>query len=544
MSIYERFCTCTEDENGALKKIDIHYNDNFNFAYDVVDEIARENPEKRAIVWCNANDEERIFTFSDVMKESNRYANALSSLGIRKGDYVMLCLKKHYEYWFVSTALHKLGAVMVPVTHMLRVDDFKYRFTTADIKAVVTTEENDVPARIREALSEAGKEAVLMSIREDVDGFINLSKLKEASSDEMERVETNVKDSMMMYFTSGTTGYPKGVIHDFSYPLAHIVTAKYWQRAEDDGLHFTVAETGWAKASWGKMYGQWLVGSAVMVYDFDNFDPKMLTQVINKYKVTSFCAPPTVYRYLVKKGAPAMPSLKHAATAGEYLNPEIFKKFYEKTGLYLNEGYGQTETTLLSANYKGIKNKEGSMGVASPLYNLRLIDKEGNEVEPGEIGEIVIVPENGEKPIGVFSAYLNDPELYENAWQGGVYHTGDSAWKDEDGYFWFHGRFDDIIKSGGFRIGPFEIENILIKHEAVLECSVVGIPDALRGQAIKAFIVLSHGYEPSQELEKEIKEFTNSKLAEYKWIRYIEFTDELPKTISGKIRKKALKENR
>ncbi len=544
MSIYERFCTCTEDENGALKKIDIHYNENFNFAYDVVDEIARENPEKRAIVWCNANDEERIFTFSDVMKESNRYANALSSLGIRKGDYVMLCLKKHYEYWFVSTALHKLGAVMVPVTHMLRVDDFKYRFTTADIKAVVTTEENDVPARIREALSEAGKEAVLMSIREDVDGFINLSKLKEASSDEMERVETNVKDSMMMYFTSGTTGYPKGVIHDFSYPLAHIVTAKYWQRAEDDGLHFTVAETGWAKASWGKMYGQWLVGSAVMVYDFDNFDPKVLTQVINKYKVTSFCAPPTVYRYLVKKGAPAMPSLKHAATAGEYLNPEIFKKFYEKTGLYLNEGYGQTETTLLSANYKGIKNKEGSMGVASPLYNLHLIDKEGNEVEPGEIGEIVIVPENGEKPIGVFSAYLNDPELYENAWQGGVYHTGDSAWKDEDGYFWFHGRFDDIIKSGGFRIGPFEIENILIKHEAVLECSVVGIPDALRGQAIKAFIVLSHGYEPSQELEKEIKEFTNSKLAEYKWIRYIEFTDELPKTISGKIRKKALKENR
>lgn len=544
MSIYERFCTCTEDENGALKKIDIHYNENFNFAYDVVDEIARENPEKRAIVWCNANDEERIFTFSDVMKESNRYANALSSLGIRKGDYVMLCLKKHYEYWFVSTALHKLGAVMVPVTHMLRVDDFKYRFTTADIKAVVTTEENDVPARIREALSEAGKEAVLMSIREDVDGFINLSKLKEASSDEMERVETNVKDSMMMYFTSGTTGYPKGVIHDFSYPLAHIVTAKYWQRAEDDGLHFTVAETGWAKASWGKMYGQWLVGSAVMVYDFDNFDPKMLTQVINKYKVTSFCAPPTVYRYLVKKGAPAMPSLKHAATAGEYLNPEIFKKFYEKTGLYLNEGYGQTETTLLSANYKGIKNKEGSMGVASPLYNLHLIDKEGNEVEPGEIGEIVIVPENGEKPIGVFSAYLNDPELYENAWQGGVYHTGDSAWKDEDGYFWFHGRFDDIIKSGGFRIGPFEIENILIKHEAVLECSVVGIPDALRGQAIKAFIVLSHGYEPSQEMEKEIKEFTNSKLAEYKWIRYIEFTDELPKTISGKIRKKALKENR
>lgn len=543
MSIYERFCTCHEDENGALRKIEMHYADDFNFAYDVVDEIAKESPEKRAIVWCNANEEERTFTFSDVAKESNRYANALSSLGIGKGDFVMLCLKKHYEYWFISTALHKLGAVMVPVTHMLRADDFKYRFTAADIKAVITTCENDVPSRIKEALFEAKKSATLMSIREDVDGFVNLSKLKEDMSDTFSRVKTNVSDSMMMYFTSGTTGYPKGVIHDFSYPLAHIVTAKYWQRAEDGGLHFTVAETGWAKASWGKMYGQWLVGSAVMVYDFDNFDPKMLTQVINKYKVTSFCAPPTVYRYLVKKGAPEMPSLKSAATAGEYLNPEIFKKFYEKTGLYLNEGYGQTETTLLSANYKGIMNKEGSMGVKSPLYDLRLVDKSGKEVVTGEIGEIVIVPENGKKPIGVFSSYLGDEELYKAAWEKGVYHTGDSAWKDEDGYFWFHGRFDDIIKSGGFRIGPFEIENILIKHDAVLECSVVGIPDPLRGQAIKAFIVLSHGYKPSSELEKEIREFTNSKLAEYKWIRYIEFTDELPKTISGKIRKKELKES-
>ena len=543
MSIYERFCTCHEDENGALRKIEMHYADDFNFAYDVVDEIAKESPEKRAIVWCNANEEERTFTFSDVAKESNRYANALSSLGIGKGDFVMLCLKKHYEYWFISTALHKLGAVMVPVTHMLRADDFKYRFTAADIKAVITTCENDVPSRIKEALFEAKKSATLMSIREDVDGFVNLSKLKEDMSDTFSRVKTNVSDSMMMYFTSGTTGYPKGVIHDFSYPLAHIVTAKYWQRAEDGGLHFTVAETGWAKASWGKMYGQWLVGSAVMVYDVDNFETPMHTQVINKYKVTSFCAPPTVYRYLVKKGAPEMPSLKSAATAGEYLNPEIFKKFYEKTGLYLNEGYGQTETTLLSANYKGIMNKEGSMGVKSPLYDLRLVDKSGKEVVTGEIGEIVIVPENGKKPIGVFSSYLGDEELYKAAWEKGVYHTGDSAWKDEDGYFWFHGRFDDIIKSGGFRIGPFEIENILIKHDAVLECSVVGIPDPLRGQAIKAFIVLSHGYKPSSELEKEIREFTNSKLAEYKWIRYIEFTDELPKTISGKIRKKELKES-
>ena len=541
MSIYEKFCSVEEDENGALKKIDIKYEDNFNFAYDVVDAIAKEEPKKRAIVWCNALEEEHIFSFEDVSRQSNRYANALLSLGIKKGDYVMLCLKRHYEYWFISVALNKIGAVMVPVTHMLRVDDFKYRFNTADIKAVVTTEENGVPKRILEALEKSGKTAILASTK-DEEGFINLNKLKDTCSDELERIETNVKDSMMMYFTSGTTGYPKGVIHDFSYPLAHIVTAKYWQRAIDGGLHFTVAETGWAKASWGKMYGQWLVGSAVMVYDFDAFDPKMLTQVINKYGVTSFCAPPTVYRYLVKKGAPAMPSLKSASTAGEYLNPEIFKKFYEKTGLYLNEGYGQTETTLLSANFKGIKNKEGSMGVCSPLYNLKLVDKEGNEVETGEIGEIVIVPENGVKPIGIFASYLNDPELYKNAWRLGVYHTGDSAWKDEEGYFWFHGRFDDIIKSGGFRIGPFEIENHLIKHDAVLECSVVGIDDPLRGQAIKAFIVLANGYEPSSELEKDIRDKTNAELSEYKWIRQIEFVSELPKTISGKIRKTELRE--
>lgn len=541
MSIYEKFCSVEEDENGALKKIDIKYEDNFNFAYDVVDAIAKEEPKKRAIVWCNALEEEHIFSFEDVSKQSNRYANALLSLGIKKGDYVMLCLKRHYEYWFISVALNKIGAVMVPVTHMLRVDDFKYRFNTADIKAVVTTEENGVPKRILEALEKSGKTAILASTK-DEEGFININKLKDTCSEELERIETNVKDSMMMYFTSGTTGYPKGVIHDFSYPLAHIVTAKYWQRAIDGGLHFTVAETGWAKASWGKMYGQWLVGSAVMVYDFDAFDPKMLTQVINKYGVTSFCAPPTVYRYLVKKGAPAMPSLKSASTAGEYLNPEIFKKFYEKTGLYLNEGYGQTETTLLSANFKGIKNKEGSMGVCSPLYNLKLVDNEGNEVETGEIGEIVIVPENGVKPIGIFASYLNDPELYKNAWRLGVYHTGDSAWKDEEGYFWFHGRFDDIIKSGGFRIGPFEIENHLIKHDAVLECSVVGIDDPLRGQAIKAFIVLANGYEPSSELEKDIRDKTNAELSEYKWIRQIEFVSELPKTISGKIRKTELRE--
>ncbi len=351
------------------------------------------------------------------------------------------------------------------------------------------------------------------------------------------RVETSASDPMIIYFTSGTTGYPKGVIHDFSYPLAHIVTAKYWQQAEDGGLHFTVAETGWAKASWGKIYGQWLVGSAVMVYDFDNFEPKQLTAVINRYGVTSFCAPPTVYRYLVRKGIPDMPTLKHASTAGEMLAPEVFHKFTERTGLPLCEGYGQTETTLLMANFKGRQAVEGSMGTISPFYDIELRDKHGRPVPVGEIGEVVIVPpEHGRQP-GVFSAYLDNDDCYRHVWRGGVYHTGDAAYKDESGHYWFHGRFDDIIKTGGFRVGPYEVENVLMEHPAVVECSVIGVPDKLRGQAIKAVIVVGEGYAPTKGLELELKEFSNRKLAEYKWVRLVEFVEEMPKTISGKIQK-------
>ncbi len=345
---------------------------------------------------------------------------------------------------------------------------------------------------------------------------------------------------MLLYFTSGTTGNPKGVIHDFAYPLAHIVTAKYWQQAEDGGLHFTVAETGWAKASWGKIYGQWLVGSAVMVYDFDNFEPKQLCAVINRYGVTSFCAPPTVYRYLVRKGIPDMPGLKHASTAGEMLAPEVFRKFTEKTGLPLCEGYGQTETTLLMANFRGSEPVAGSMGRISPLYNIELRDKNGKPVSIGEIGEVVIVPPETNRQVGVFCGYLDNEEQYSYVWRHGVYHTGDAAYMDEKGYCWFHGRFDDIIKTGGYRVGPYEVENVLMEHPAVVECSVVGVPDPLRGQAIKAVVVLG-STEPSFELEKEIKDFCNSRLAEYKWVRIVEFVKEMPKTISGKIRKTELR---
>jgi len=449
----------------------------------------------------------------------------------------MLILKRHYEYWFAAVALHKLGAVMIPATHMLTVSDLIYRLKTARVNAVVCTSQNDVPEKLTEALRQLNAAVKLWCVQADVPGFENITSAMENAKEDWNRVLTRATDPMMLYFTSGTTGYPKGVIHEHSYPLAHIVTAKYWQQAEDDGLHFTVAETGWAKASWGKLYGQWLVGSAVMVYDFDNFDPKQLTHIINRYGVTSFCAPPTVYRYLVRKGIPDMPTLRHASTAGEMLAPEVFRKFTERTGLELCEGYGQTETTLLLANFKGMKATEGSMGTPSPFYNIELRGKNGKPVAVGEIGEIVIIPEKEGKQTGVFTAYLDNEEQYSHVWRGGIYHTGDAAYKDKNGRYWFHGRFDDIIKTGGFRIGPYEVENILMEHPAVVECSVIGVPDPLRGQAIKAVVVLGHGYAASKELELEIKEFCNQKLAEYKWIRIVEFVKEMPKTISGKIQK-------
>ena len=540
-SIYQRFCTEIKDENGGLKKLTLNYPDNFNFGYDVVDEYAAVSPDKRAMVWCNVENEEYIFTFLDVKRYSNKMANVFREYGIGRGDRVMLVLKRHYEYWFAAVALHKLGAVMIPATHMLTVDDFVYRINASGVKAIVCTAQDDVPSTIKQALRKSEKNPVLWCVQKDVEGFFNLTSQMETAGDAFDRVETSAADPMMLYFTSGTTGYPKGVIHDFTYPLAHIVTAKYWQQAQDDGLHFTVAETGWAKASWGKIYGQWLIGSAVMIYDFDNFDPKQLVTVINRYGVTSFCAPPTVYRYLVRKGIESMPTLKHASTAGEMLAPEVFRKFTQETGIPLCEGYGQTETTLLMANFKGRQPKEGAMGTVSPFYNIELRDKAGKQVPDGQIGEVVIIPPASGKQAGVFTGYLDNEEQYKYVWRGGVYHTGDAAYRDSDGLYWFHGRFDDIIKTGGFRVGPYEIENVLMEHPAVVECSVIGVPDKLRGQAIKAVIVPGHGYEPTRELELAIKEFCNRRLAEYKWVRLVEFVSAMPKTISGKIKKTELR---
>ena len=543
MSIYEKFCSEILGDDGRPLNFTLNYNENFNFGYDVVDAIAEKSPDKRALVWCNTENEEHTFTFDDMRRLSNKAANVFTASGIKKGDRVLVVLKRHYEYWIVTVALHKIGAILIPATHMLTVDDIVYRIEKAGISGIVCTTQDDTAKKMKEAVERTGGDIKLWTVQREFDGFSNLTEMLETASDEFERVKTCVTDPMVTYFTSGTTGYPKAVIHDFSYPLAHIVTAKYWHRAEDGGLHFTVAETGWAKASWGKIYGQWLLESAVMVYDFDNFDPRQLTTVINKYGVTTFCAPPTVYRYLVRKGVPEMPHLRYATTAGELLNPEISRIFMEKTGIELAEGYGQTETTLLTGNFKGKAPVEGSIGVASPMYNIELHNKDGSKTDIGKIGEIVIVPPENEKQPGLFTGYLGNEEQYKQVWRGGVYHTGDAAWQDEDGYFWFYGRFDDVIKTGGFRVGPFEVENVLMEHPAVLECGVIGVPDALRGQSIKAVIVLSPGYEPTKELEKDIKDFCNSKLAEYKWVRIVEFIDVMPKTISGKIRKVELRKN-
>ena len=540
MSIYKRFCTEVLDEQGDLQKFSLHYPENFNFGYDVVDAIAAEDPGKTALVWCNTENEERTFTFGEIREQSDRYANVFRNAGIGRGSRVMLVLKRHYEYWFAVIALHKLGAIAIPATHMLTVKDYVYRLRMARVDAILCTPCGDVPGKFRSAAVEAGADCVLWTVRKNVAGFRNMTDEAGCAAKTLQRQQTAAADPMLLYFTSGTTGDPKGVMHDFVYPLAHIVTAKYWQQAEDGGLHFTVAETGWAKASWGKLYGQWLVGSAVMVFDFDNFEPKQLCAVINRCGVTSFCAPPTVYRYLVRKGIPDMPSLKHASTAGEKLAPEVFRRFTEKTGLPLCEGYGQTETTLLMANFRGSGPTAGSMGRISPLYHIELRGKNGKPVPVGEIGEVVIVPPETGRPAGVFCGYLDHEEQYRHVWRDGVYHTGDAAYLDENGNFWFHGRFDDIIKTGGYRVGPYEVEHVLMEHPAVAECSVVGVPDPLRGQAIKAVVVLG-GAEPTLGLEKEIRDFCNSRLAEYKWVRIVEFVKEMPKTISGKIRKTELR---
>jgi len=520
---------------------------NFNFAYDVVDEIASDDPDKIAMVWCDDNGKEAIFTFRQMKYYSDKTANFFKSQGIRKGDPVMLILKRHFEFWFCTIALNKIGAITIPATHLLSTKDIVYRNNAADIKMIVCVPDQEVIQHIEEA---EGKSPTLKSkvmIGQDRKGWKNFTTGIENSSDNFvrpvgEEATTN-DDIMLLYFTSGTTGMPKMVNHDFIYPLGHILTAKYWQNVQDNGLHFTVADTGWAKSAWGKLYGQWISGCAVMTYDYDKFVPKNLMEVIEKYKVTSFCAPPTIYRFLIKEDLTKfdLSHLKYCVVAGEPLNPEVFKQFFDQTGIKLMEGYGQTECTVAVATYPWMNPKPGSMGMPTPGYNIEIVDEDGNTCEAGNEGEIVIHT-NDSKPVGMFNGYYRDDQLTSTVWKNGLYRTGDMAWCDEDGYFWFVGRADDVIKSSGYRIGPFEVESALMEHPAVLECAITAVPDPDRGQIVKATIVVSKNYHPSDELAKELQEHVKKVTAPYKYPRLVEFVTELPKTISGKIRRVQIRE--
>lgn len=519
--------------------------ENFNFAYDVVDEYARTEPDRTALVWCDDTGDERIFSFRDLKIASDKTANFLLSQGIGKGDAVMLILRRRYEFWYFLLALHKIAAIAVPATNLLLKSDIEYRTNAAGIKMIVSLEDRELQRQID--LARTGSPTVERLVTTGHrDGWVSFADAYSGLSEDFRRPQgtdasTN-DDVMLLYFTSGTSGYPKMVQHNFTYPLGHIVTAKYWQKVVDGGLHLTLAETGWAKAVWGKIYGQWLAGSAVFAYDMTTFVPGRLLEKMEKYKVTTFCAPPTVYRYLVRQDFSKydLSSLVHCTTAGEALNGEIYNKFLEKTGLKMKEGYGQTELTLTIGNFDGMEPKPGSMGKPAPGYNIDIVDVEGNSCQSGEVGEIVIRLDKG-RPFGMFAGYYKDEQRTQEAFAGGLYHTGDMAYKDEDGYFWFVGRIDDMIKSAGFRISPFEVESTLMQHPAVLECAVTGVADDARNQVVKATIVVAPGYEESHQLSQELQEFAKTESALYKAPRIIEFVKELPKTISGKIRHVAIR---
>ena len=539
----ERFSTTTFDANGQLAGFSLHYEDNFNFGYDVVDAIAKEEPQKRAVQWCDEQGAEKMLTFCEISRLSTKAAGALRSLGIGKGDRVLVMLKRHWEYWFMAPALHKLGAVLVPATHMLRVHDITYRIGAADIKAIVCAESEDLCDRVREAVTEVDTKPILLTVREDREGFQRIDVLMESQPEEMERIPTKATDPMLMYFTSGTTGNPKMVIHSFTYPLGHIVTAKYWQCVQNDGLHLTVADTGWAKCSWGKIYGQWLCGSAVMVFEFERFNAELLMKVLEKYKVTTFCAPPTLYRLMAKTGIrrEAFTSVQHTSTAGEALQEEIIRLFHEDTGLEIMEGFGQSETTLIIGNFSGSQPKRGSMGKPNPLFSVMLVDHDQNPVPVGETGEIVIDTRE-RMPEGLCMGYEKNEEATARYWRNGLYSTGDTAYMDEDGYYYYVGRVDDVIKSSGYRIGPFEVESVLIQHPAVRDCAVIGVPDLERGQLVKAYVVLRDRTEGTEDLKKALQTFVKERTAPYKYPKLIEFIDELPKTFSGKTQYNVLRQ--
>ena len=533
-----KFIKTEEDENGALKNISFEDAYTYNYAFDTVDAIARTNPDKLAMLHVANDMTERRFTFKDIKDASSQSANYFKSLGIKRGDRVMLVLKRHYQFWFAILGLHKLGAIAIPATNQLVEKDFTYRFKAAGVNAIICTADGDTARQI-----ELAEEASQMSLTKILvggkrDGWHDYDKEYSLFSRRFARDADAPKgdDPMLMFFTSGTTGYPKIAMHSYKYALGHFVTAKYWHMAEKDGLHFTISETGWGKALWGKLYGQWLCEGAVFTYDFDRFDAEKILPMFKKYNITTFCAPPTMYRMLIKQDLSRfdLSSIHHATTAGEALNPEVFYQFEKATGLRIAEGFGQTEMTLGIANLVGTMLKPGAMGKPVPGYGIDLVDADGNPVADGVNGEIVIRTD----PVatcGVFLGYYNEPEKTAAVWHDGLYHTGDLAWRDEDGYYWYVGRADDVIKSSGYRIGPFEIESTIMELPYVLECGVSAAPDEVRGQVVKASIVLVPGTEPSEQLKKDIQTYVKTRTAPYKYPRIVEFRDELPKTISGKI---------
>ncbi len=523
----------------------------FNFAFDIVDEMARLHPDKRALVWCDEHGAEATFTYADIKCESDRAARLFQTMGIRKGDPVMLILKRRYEYWFCLLALHKLGAIAIPATHLLTKKDIAYRCNAADIVMIVSVADD----RVLGAVDEAAPDCPTLRRRLRLAGETPSShpdwdifdEKMAATPAEFTRptgaAATTNADIMLLYFTSGTTGMPKMVQHDFAYPLGHILTVGYWQNVMKDGLHLTLSDTGWAKAAWGKIYGQWICGTAIMVYDFDRFNPKDVMTILSKYGVTTFCAPPTVYRFLIKEDLSQydLSALRYCVVAGEPLNPEVYNAFLKATGHKIYEGFGQTETVIQVATWPWMEPKPGSMGRPTPGYDIIIVDEHGQPLEVGEEGQIAIRVDQG-KPLGMFHGYYRDPELTASVLHDGLYYTGDLAWQDEEGYLWFVGRADDLIKTSGYRVGPFEVESALLEHPAVMECAITGVPDDQRGQVIKATVILTKAYTASDELVAELQEHVRRVTAPYKYPRIIEFVTELPKTISGKIRRVQIRE--
>ena len=541
--IYRQFIDITENENGTPLSIKFKNTERFNFAFDLVDALADKDPEKLAMLHISRDKTERRFTFKDLKKASNQCANYFKSLGIKKGDRVMLVLKRHYQFWFAMLGLNKLGAVAIPATNQLQEHDFSYRFKAAGVKAIICTADGDTAHQADIAEKDYGKPLIKMIVNGEREGWRSFDEEYRLYSTHYERTADAPcgDDLMLMFFTSGTSGYPKIAAHSYKYALGHFHTAKYWHNVDPDGLHFTISDTGWAKAMWGKLYGQWLCEAATFVYDFDRFDAADILPMFAKYHITTFCAPPTMLRMMIKQDISQydFSSVKHMTTAGEALNPEVYRQFEKATGLQILEGFGQSESTMIIGNMTGEPHKIGSMGKPAPIYDVDIIDADGKSVPAGETGEIVINIKNG-LPCGLATCYYGDKEKTDETWHDGYYHTGDTAWRDEDGFYWYVGRIDDVIKSSGYRIGPFEIESVIMELPYVLECGVSAAPDPVRGQVVKASIVLVKGTEATEELKKEIQTYVKAHTAPYKYPRIVVFKDSLPKTTSGKIQRNKL----